>query len=202
MRTLIAALGCLLFATYPAKADPMPDYCVGFSPDACSRIKAVIESKVRPDYCVPGFARTDSGLNLSPEQLRICHAQPPEPLSADEKRAQTKEQARREQRINDARAMIKESWAKYGGAIEAIEIGYKCEVVDQMPANIAIRKIQLAMQDELIRAGLIGDPTMNIQNFTSTAVQAGKTAAERGACAKLTSVWRGKLRAMVSDLVQ
>ena len=180
-----------------AQGDPTPDYCVGFSPEACSRIKAVIESKIRPAYCVPGFGRIDSGLNLTDEQLRICYTLPREP-SPEEERAQ----AMRNQRINDSRAMVKESWGKYRGVIEAIETGYKCDVVDQLSANVAVEKLQVAMQDELNHAGLIGDPTMSVQDFTTGAVQAGKAAAESGACTKLTPAWRGRLRSIVSDLMR
>jgi hypothetical protein len=55
---------------------PVPtDYCVNFAPDACERIKRVIEayspSQPPPSYCKPGFAIVGSG--LTPEQLRICY---------------------------------------------------------------------------------------------------------------------------------
>jgi hypothetical protein len=50
-------------------------YCVGFSPDACDRIKKVVDaytpSEPLPNYCNPGFALVGSG--LTDEQLRICY---------------------------------------------------------------------------------------------------------------------------------
>lgn len=61
-----------------AKTVPRPsptDYCVNFAPDACERIKQVVEaykpSDPPPSYCKPGFALVGSG--LTPEQLRICY---------------------------------------------------------------------------------------------------------------------------------
>ena len=205
MKMLIVVLAYCGIAVGAHAADPAPYYCVGFSPDACGRIKAVIDSKVRPAYCVPGFARTDSGLNLTPEQLRICYAQPAAPsapLSPETERALADSQARRNQRTDDARAMVKDSWKKYRGIVEAIETGYKCDVVDQLSANVAIQKIQLAMQDELNHAGLINDPTMSVQDFTVAAVQSGKAAADGGACTHMTPAWRGRLRSIVSDLMR
>jgi hypothetical protein len=55
---------------------PVPtDYCVNFAPDACERIKKVVEaytpSEAPPTYCKPGFALVGSG--LTSEQLRICY---------------------------------------------------------------------------------------------------------------------------------
>ena len=55
---------------------PLPtDYCAGFAPDACDRIKNVVEaytpSEAPPPYCKPGFALVGSG--LTSEQLRICY---------------------------------------------------------------------------------------------------------------------------------
>jgi len=51
------------------------EYCAGFSPDACNRIKKVVETNVTPTYCKPGFGLVGSGLTL--EQLRICYVMPP-----------------------------------------------------------------------------------------------------------------------------
>ena len=198
----ICGVSTITRANSPNQFDPVPEYCVGFSLNACTRIKAVIESGVRPAYCVPGFGRVDSGLNLTPEQLRICYAQPPAPLSPDTQRAQDANQARQRQMIEDAKAMVRESWSNYRNLIEEIEIGYKCDVVDQLSASVAIRKIQVVMQRELNKAGLIGDSTMSIQDFTINGVQAGKNAAESGACTRMTPASRGRLRAMVSDLMQ
>ena len=55
---------------------PVPAaYCVGFAPDACERIKKVVEaytpSQPPPTFCKPGFALVGSG--LTSEQSRICY---------------------------------------------------------------------------------------------------------------------------------
>lgn len=59
-----------------SRFDPQPkvptstsQYCAGFSADACTRIKKMVEEN--PAFCRPGFARVGSGLN--PEQLRACY---------------------------------------------------------------------------------------------------------------------------------
>lgn len=108
----------------------------------------------------------------------------------------------RKQRLNDARAIIKESWASYGQSIASIEIGRECSVVDTFSANFAIRKIQGLMQDELINAGLLGDPTMSIKQATANYIQAAKSAGDRDACISMTPADRGRLRATVSSLMQ
>jgi hypothetical protein len=64
----------------PLKNAPLPepqwtDYCKGFSEDACARIRKVVEAKVTPSYCKPGFAVVPT--SLSNEQLRICYVMPP-----------------------------------------------------------------------------------------------------------------------------
>ena len=61
----IEAIAC---AEEPPKAS---DYCVGFSADACDRIKSVIEAKTPPGFCKSGFAMVGSA--LTSEQLRICY---------------------------------------------------------------------------------------------------------------------------------
>lgn len=60
----------------PAPSTPNPaEYCTGFSPDACNRIKKVVETNVTPSFCKSGFGLVGSGLTL--EQLRICYVMPP-----------------------------------------------------------------------------------------------------------------------------
>ncbi len=55
---------------------PRPqDYCQGFSPEACNRIRIGVEARVKPAYCLPGFGLSGSGLNA--EELRICYARAP-----------------------------------------------------------------------------------------------------------------------------
>jgi hypothetical protein len=47
------------------------NYCKGFSAEACSRMKLVIDTKERPSFCKPGFGLVESG--LTDEQRRICY---------------------------------------------------------------------------------------------------------------------------------
>ena len=177
---LIAAITLYTLSSLTLAA-ATPDYCVGFTPDACKRIKAVIDSKKRPSYCVPGFGLADNGLNLTPEQLRICYAQPLSPIDSNTQSTLSERQIMLNQQINDARAMIKESWANYSNLIEKIETGYKCGVVDQISANVAAQNIQVAMQEEMYQAGLVNDPTMDVRKVATEAVQAGINAFESGA---------------------
>lgn len=64
----------------PPKDAPRPepkwtDYCKDFSEEACARIRKVVEAKVTPTYCKPGFAVVPT--SLSKDQLRICYVMPP-----------------------------------------------------------------------------------------------------------------------------
>lgn len=45
-------------------------YCIGYSPAACKRIRQAVNSKVRPYYCKKQWQYTGSG--LTEEQVRIC----------------------------------------------------------------------------------------------------------------------------------
>lgn len=193
----------LITSFHSAKAQQSgraPEYCVGFSPDACQRIRSVVESGVRPSYCVPGFGRVDSPVHLPPEQLRICYAMPT-PIDPQHQREFDAAQAQQNQRIEDARAMVRESWSQSGGLIEGIEVGYKCGVIDEQSAQLAIRSVQVSMDDELNRAGLIGDRAMNIEQTTLNFINTGKASVQNGACSRLTPAMRGRLRAMVSSLM-
>ena len=59
-----------------ARPEPQwTDYCKGFLEDACARIRKIVEAKVTPSYCKPGFAVVPT--SLSNEQLRICYVMPP-----------------------------------------------------------------------------------------------------------------------------
>ena len=51
------------------------DYCKDFSEVACARIRKVVEAKITPSYCKPGFGIVPT--SLSHEQLRICYVMPP-----------------------------------------------------------------------------------------------------------------------------
>jgi hypothetical protein len=54
----------------PQEKDTTPQYCKGFPPEACARIKAAAEAKKKPIYCEPGFERAESRLSI--EQIRTC----------------------------------------------------------------------------------------------------------------------------------
>jgi hypothetical protein len=54
----------------PQPKDTAAQYCQGFSPEACWRIKAAAEANQKPTYCKTGFGLVASG--LSAEQIRIC----------------------------------------------------------------------------------------------------------------------------------
>jgi hypothetical protein len=190
----------IIALTSLSSAETPPDYCIDFSPESCLRIKAVVESKVLPAYCAPGFALV--GTTLTHEQLRICYVLTKEPLSPEEQAFSDRLEKKQNQIIEDARAMVKESWENYRIQIEMIEIGYKCDVIDKFPADATIQKIQSTMRYGLARAGLSGDPTMSVEDFAKEAIQAGKDAAEQGACTRLTAAERGRLRSMVSDLMR
>lgn len=107
----------------------------------------------------------------------------------------------REQQIQDARAAVRQSWQSYERQLEAIEVGFKCGVVDQLSANVAGRQLQAMMDNEQVTAGLIGDSTMDIQKETGEAIAKGEAAVQSGACSRLTPAARGELRDMVSSLM-
>ena len=168
----------------------VPDYCEGFSSEACSRIRAVVEANIRPSYCLDGNVITNSAPNMTSEQLQICNT------IAERTYANAVDQ-----RISDARAAVKESWTQYQGIITTIDTGYRCDVINVMSANLAITKIQEFMDDEKAKYGLIGDVNTSIEAATTDAVHASKAEVENGACKRITPAWRGKIRALVSDLM-
>ena len=190
----------------PALQQPLaPPYCVGFAADACGRIKAVVEATARPSYCVPGFGRTDSDIHLNDEELRICYAMP-DPIPEKELREIESAQARaasiRNQQTIDSKAMILESWVIYTDAIATVEMGFKCNVIDQISAEFSMVQIQTAMRRIQQEAGLfISDKELDIRRLTAEAIQRGKTDAENGACGRMTPAMRGRLRSIVSGLI-
>ena len=103
------------------------------------------------------------------------------------------------QMIEDARAMVRESWANYSDLIKTVEVGYKCGLAPELSANIAIQNIQITMVNEWVRAGLgfFNDKTMSSEEFVQRGVQAGKDAAADGACTRMTPAERGRLRSLI-----
>lgn len=74
MKHLVVFVSYCALAIVAQATEILPPYCVDFQSDACTRIKTIVDSKVRPDYCVPGYALKDSG--LTQEQRRVCYAMP------------------------------------------------------------------------------------------------------------------------------
>ena len=107
----------------------------------------------------------------------------------------------RQQAIEDARAMVRESWASDLHLIAQIETGRQCGVVDQLSSGIAIHSVEGNMQDELIHAGLFGDHTMDIIKVAGNAIRAGRVAFSNGACNQMTPASRGRLRLIVESFM-
>lgn len=107
-----------------------------------------------------------------------------------------------QQRIDDARAAVREQWIFDGQQIGEAELAYKCAVVDEWSASIAVRRVQVRMRDELNEAGLAGDPTMHIEEYSNAALLAGKQTADKGGCARLKPGVRHHLLSTVSALVR
>lgn len=109
----------------------------------------------------------------------------------------------RHQAREDARAAVRESWVISGKTIGSIVVGYKCRVIDQLSANLAVQKIQSRMQDELWHAGVEPDSTSTaeIEKITANSVASGEFSAENGACDWMTPASRGRLRSLVAALI-
>jgi hypothetical protein len=139
---------------------------------------------------------------LSPDR-RTQHLDGLALRDADETPANDRNFDPRDQRVEDARAAVRESWAVSGKTIETMMIGYKCNVIDQLSANMAVQTVQLRMQDELWRAGVVPDASSGgeIEQITANAIASGKSAAENGACARMTPASRGRLRALLAALI-
>lgn len=111
-------------------------------------------------------------------------------------------QMKRNQRIEDARASVKKRWVPLSDGITALSVGVNCGVIERLSADVAARRIQVAMRDEAVRAGLFGDPSLDIEKVTAEAVAAGRASVKGGACNRLTPAMRGELRAMASELMR
>ncbi len=195
--TILAVL--LAVAPLPALAQQQPAYCTDFSPAACTRMQAVIDSKVRPAYCKPGPVPTTRGAPLSTEQLRICYTM--QDSGPTDPNLGTANNAPNEKKLTeDTRAMVRQTWATYGQSIKDSEVALKCNLVDQFAASLAIRNVQTSMHDLLIRAGLFGETELNIDRETERYVQTGQRAVQDGACTAMTPLARDQLRQSVLTL--
>lgn len=168
-------------------------------------MRKVIETKVVPTYCKPGFAIAGSGINLDHEELRICYVTTQNARIArktpEEKRREADIDAAQKRRIEDARAMVREDWQTYGRQIEVVEIAYACDLIASWEVGVAVSKIQNLMFNVQVQAGLIDDPAMNIKDFTKPWIDIGRNVAHDGACDQMPPASRARLRAMVSALM-
>ncbi len=190
-----------LAAAPPSQAQQTPDYCTDFSPAACARIKAVIDSKTRPAYCQSGPIPTSRGTPLSTEQLRICYTMA-DPAGPEMRPITANPGANQKQLTEDTRAMVRQTWVTYGQSIKSTEIALRCNLVSQSIAALAVRNVQATMHDTLTHAGLFNDTELNVERTAETYLQAGQQAAMQGACTALTPLARDQLRDTVLNLTR
>lgn len=108
----------------------------------------------------------------------------------------------RGQLAEEARAMLREDWAKYRDLMRALQVGVKCGAVDAFPADLATRRLTNTMMDEWIRAGLANDSATDPQRLTRRWVDEGKELADKpGACERLTPALRARLRKAADKLM-
>lgn len=106
------------------------------------------------------------------------------------------------QQAEEARAMLREDWAKYRDLVVALQVGVKCGAVEQFPADLAARRLTNTMLDEQIRAGLLNDRATDPQRVSRAWIDQGKTLAEKPeACDRLTPALRARLRKAADDLM-
>jgi len=110
-------------------------------------------------------------------------------------------QASKNQRIVDARALVKASWSRYITLIENIVIADYCKVVDDLSASAAVQHIGVMMQDVANNAGLINDTTLGGVGAIEAAKLRGKEAFDKGVCSRLTPLERGQIRSLVASLM-
>jgi hypothetical protein len=138
-----------------------------------------------------------------PTGLRTQHFDDQVPVDSDATATNDQILDRRHLAMEDARAAVRESWIISGKTMETIIVGYKCSVVDQFSANLAVQRIQSRMQDELWQASVEPDSqsTAEIEKITASSVASGEFSAENGACARMTPASRGRLRSLVAALI-
>lgn len=146
-------------------------------------------SPVSPDSTVPGAPSpdTDGGASHAPGLAVDQRPAPPRPQT-------------RNQRMDDARAAVREDWQTSGISLHQISLAWHCGIVDRITAGVAVNRVELSMQDDLTRAGLLGDPSMSITAAAKPFLESGAIAAANGGCGALTPASRGHLRQMVAAL--
>lgn len=188
-------------ATGFATSGPTPGYCAGFSPDACQRIQAAVKSQKHPTYCLDQAG--PGGSPLIPEQRRICETlgQTPEEMQ----RAIDRSQAAQMQAEADAMALLQQEWQQKVPIIAEIQMGLSCGFIDQTSGGFALVYLQNVMADEYLHAGTGSTGSADdagLERVIAAGMQEGKTAANDGACERLTPADRARLRIAVGLLAQ
>lgn len=120
--------------------------------------------------------------------------------ATEERRRSEEWNAKNNQKIEDSRAMVRENWAVIQHSVVEVVIGKECGIADPLTSQAAIMRIQNIMQNELIRAGILGDSTMDAEPIIQNGIKSGKDAIQNGACAAMTPASRGRLREWISGL--
>jgi hypothetical protein len=113
-----------------------------------------------------------------------------------------------QQQIDEARALTLEEWASYARLVTTIEIGFKCGVVEQSLANLAVQRISIMMDEQKANNGLINDRTLDVGAAIGTAIDDGRRIADLQAdpqiCAKFfaSPADRARVRQTVDFLIQ
>lgn len=110
--------------------------------------------------------------------------------------------SQQQQRVDEARAALRERWDLYRGPLRAIELAYACQVVDKLSANAAMQRVEVYMRDDAVHAGLAADPMADQHAVVLGIAKAGRAEANAGACDRLTPAQRGRMRILVADLMR
>ena len=105
----------------------------------------------------------------------------------------------RQQQIDDYRALTLEQWRGYTQLVTTIEIGFKCGVVEETLANVAVMRIAQMMDEQKANNGLINDTTLDVNAAIKKAVEDGRVAAD---CSRFSPADRARLRQTVDILIQ
>lgn len=106
--------------------------------------------------------------------------------------------------IDDARAAVFEGWRVYRPVFWSLQMALSCDVAEAWAVNAAALRVQVQMQHEQDRAGLVADEatTIAIGTFTEKSLAIGRADAARGICQRLTPGERGRMRLLVGDLMR
>jgi peptidoglycan hydrolase-like protein with peptidoglycan-binding domain len=113
-----------------------------------------------------------------------------------------------QQQIDDARALTLEQWQSHTQLVTTIEIGFKCGVVEQSLANLAVQRIAIMMDEQKANNGLINDRALDIGAAISWALEDGRRIADLNSDPQICSKFfaspadRARLRQTVDILIQ